>query len=180
VYEDSDCESETSIDELSPKPPDSITRNIDCDYLIWFLWKECYKLDSHDTEGIINDIESLCSEVEIGNHSGGVNVREFWNLLFELKLRGSLTNSQYEMGIKYLLRSGQYSHNRDDDDGDDHVDYESLCRYMVRMGRAHYSIIQEKRVISDKKFTILISNLKNDLNQSNSSSSRDDKPSIPR
>lgn len=179
VYEDSDCESESSVDELSPKPPDSITRNTECDNLIWFLWKECYKQDSHDTEGIINDIESLCSEVEISNHSGGVNVREFWNLLFELKLRGSLTNSQYEMGIKYLLRSTQSSHGRDDD-GDDHVDYESLCRYMVRMGRAHYSIMQEKKIISDKKFTTLITNLKADLKQTSTSGSKDDKPSIPR
>lgn len=82
--------------------------------------------------------------------------KELWNILCELKLRGSLSKIQFESCVKYVLVEGSGK--------DDHmVDYESLCRYTVRMGRAFNSLVQETRIIDDKKYAILKSNLRKEL-----------------
>ena len=83
-------------------------------------------------------------------------MKELWNILCEMKLRGSLSKAQFENSVKYVLLEGSGKDDR-------MVDYESLCRYTVRMGRAFNSLVQETRIIDDKKYSILKENLRKEL-----------------
>ena len=85
-----------------------------------------------------------------------MTLKELWNILCELKLRGTLTKQQFEKCVKYVLED---STGKDSD----MVDYEALCRYTVRMGRAHYSLVQEVRISDDKKYAVLKAGLKKEL-----------------
>jgi Ca2+-binding EF-hand superfamily protein len=181
---DSGDDPETHIYSLNThKPPAAITRNADCDFLCWFLYKECCKCEPNDPESMVSELETVCTESDIshthsrGNHSGYISVKELWNVLFELKLRGSLSKEQFEKGIKYLMEDGR--------DGDltkadmqrvrgvkgntgasavidtDHaeVNYEALCRYIVRMGRSYNTNVQEKKTRDVQVFEKLLTSL---------------------
>jgi hypothetical protein len=82
-----------------------------------------------------------------------ISLKEFWNLLFELRLQGSMTRPQFITGIKFVCVSG---HGGDDD----RVDYNALCKYAIRMGRAYLAQIQEKNRELEKNFPGLLVELK--------------------
>merc|ERR1711871_36123 len=46
-------------------PPATIPRNADADWFLWFLWKEAFKQDKSDPEGVITELEAACTDNEI-------------------------------------------------------------------------------------------------------------------
>ena len=133
----------------SNTPPAVITKNSDLDWLLWFIYKEACKVDPVDPESVITDFERACVESEIIDNAGSISKKELWTLLYEFKLKGNMTNKQYDQGIANL----SFCDNQKNDEVV--VDYESLCRYIVRMGRAYNSLIQEKKKETDKNYKAL-------------------------
>jgi Ca2+-binding EF-hand superfamily protein len=122
---------------------------------VWHLWREACRVEPADPESVITELEAACVESYIAQE-GVVSIREFWNILSEIKLRGSMSRAQFEKGIKYVVQDGNSS-------DEDLIDCEALCRYTVRMGRAFNSLLQEKRISDDKQYAILKNNLKKEL-----------------
>lgn len=133
----------------SNTPPAQLTKNSDLDWFVWYIYKEACKVDPVDPESVITDFERACVEVEILDNAGSTSKKELWNLLYEFKLKGNMSNKQYESGIAHLSYC-------DDKKSDEiYVDFESLCRYIVRMGRAYNSLIQEKKKEMDANYQAL-------------------------
>jgi hypothetical protein len=151
----------------SNTPPVTITSNKECDWLCWFLWRRAYKVDPTDPESVITELEANCNETEIAmNLHGSISSKELWNILTEMKLRGDLLRNQFDRGIVYALDGDTGTKNKDrksDSNADTLVDYEALCRYIVRMGRAFYAMIQQKKADIEKKFPALLSTLKKEF-----------------
>jgi Ca2+-binding EF-hand superfamily protein len=144
---------EDDIDIISDIPPLAITRNSDCDWLVWFLYRQACHLEPMDPESVVIDLESLCHETEMTTNDQDISIKEFWNILFELKLQGNMQKQQYLKGIQLLCLHGN---NRDDD----RVDYSTLCKYVIRMGRSYNGLLQEKRKEMEKNFHPLLMELK--------------------
>ena len=143
--DDSDYESDYGL--TSNTPPVTVTRTAELDWLAWFLYKEACKVDPEDPESVITELSAACAESEIIENEGSISKMELWNLLYELKLKGNLTKHQYDNSIKHLAYD-----NREEVKGDDLVDYESLCRYVMRMGVAFNTMVQEKKKENEKTF----------------------------
>ncbi len=166
----------------SNTPPIAVTRNADCDWLSWFLWKEACKIEPEDPESVVCELEAACNESEVTYQQGSVSVKDLWNIIFELKLRGSMTKDQFEKSIHYLLYDEEDSKKPSSASTvsgkgvsaggvpagvgvgvgvsrDAQVDIEALCRYVVRMGRAYNAMVQEKRNADTKMFQGMLDTL---------------------
>lgn len=153
-------DSEDPLDmAVAQKPPFAISRNADCDMLAWSLWKSCCSAEPADPESVIIELEAACAESEITAHSGTVSIKELWNLLFELKVQGTMSKSLFERGVRFLVSS---SSERTDSD-QSQVDYSTLCRYIVRTGRAHKTMLEERASSDEKKYRLLKGRLKQEL-----------------
>ena len=176
--EDEDDEEDSDdLNILSVDPPVVITRNKDCDLLLWFLWKQCCKQDPMDPESLVTELQACCCEAELTEKAESVSVKDLWFILGELRLRGDLTRSQFDKGIQYLCGSrldtagGEKSKKKGADGGSVsgaiadglHVDYETLCRNVVRMGRSFNEKLQERRKEEEHKFRILWAALRKEL-----------------
>lgn len=152
------------------RPNEAITKSKDCDDFIWHLWKQCYLIEPNDPEGIVTELEALCTEIEntTQSTSNGVTVKDFWNLLNEIELKGDMSRQEFERGVAYVCHSNG---NKPDED---YVDYIELCRYVVRMGRRVNSEVQEKKSVDEKLFEQLYSALRRELSNTISSSSEID------
>ena len=153
-------EEEEDFGMSSNTPPVAITKNSDMDWLAWFLYKEAYRIDSVDPESVINELEAVCTETEVIDNQGAVTKKELWTLLFELKLKGNMSHRQFEAAIDHIVCDAADDKNLG---GDELVDYESLCRYVIRMGRAYNSLVQEQRKAVESKYTQLKSLLLKEL-----------------
>lgn len=155
--DDDDDDDEDDEDEefglSSNNPPIVVTRNSDCDWLAWHLYRQACTVEPVDPEGVITELESLCAETEMTQKREYISVKEFWNLLYELRLQGSMSKQQFVKGIQLVCVAG---HGGDED----RVDYSSLCKYAIRMGRAYLAKIQEKNRETDKNFAPLLVELK--------------------
>jgi hypothetical protein len=147
-FNDSD-EGEDDFGLSSNTPPVAITKNSDLDWLAWAIYKEAYKVDPVDPESVITELESSCSESEIIDNAGSISKKELWSLLFELKLKGNISTKQYDSGLVHLMFP---SNSKSDEIL---VDYESLCRHIVRMGRAFNEIAQKRRKEIDSNYQVL-------------------------
>jgi Ca2+-binding EF-hand superfamily protein len=134
----------------SNTPPVAITKNSDMDWLAWFLYKEAYKIDAVDPESVINELEAVCTESEVLDNQGAVTKKELWTILFELKLKGNMSHRQFEAAIDHITCEPD-----DRGNGEELVDYESLCRYVIRMGRAYNSLVQEQKKGVESKYAKL-------------------------
>jgi hypothetical protein len=151
-FNDSD-EGEDDFGLSSNTPPVAITKNSDLDWLAWAIYKEACKVDPVDPESVITELESSCTESEFIDSAGSISKKELWSLLFELKLKGNISTKQFDSGLAHLMFSTKNEH-----DGI-FVDYESLCRHIVRMGRAFNEIAQKKRKELDTGYQLLKSAL---------------------
>jgi hypothetical protein len=167
IEDDDDDEGGDNLTISTLKPPAAITRNADCDWLCWHIYKAATTCEPNDPEALVSELEEQCRETDISaNKRGTISVKELWNLLFELKLRGAMTKEQFEKGILYVLEDDTSSNpNRkpvvDSDSGD--VNYEALCRYIIRMGRAFNSLVQEKKKNDARNFETLLAGLLKEL-----------------
>ena len=133
--------------KMSDTPPLAITRNADCDYVIWFIWRQCCRLEPGDPECIITELESACQETELTQSEGSISIKELWNLLFELKIQTSnnISKHVFEKGVRYLLIDSRGKRAAfDNDQPDGQIDYSALCRYVVRMGRGQAAMRDER------------------------------------
>ena len=154
-----DDEEDDDLGMSSNTPPVAITKNSDMDWLAWFLYKEAYKIDSIDPESVINELEAVCTETEVLDNQGAITKKELWTLLLELKLRGSMSYKQFELSIDHIIcdPGGENAN------CEELVDYESLCRYIIRMGRAYNSLVQEQKKSLESKYKQLKSQLLKEL-----------------
>ena len=61
---------------MSDVPPLAITRNADCDYIVWFIWRQCCRIEPSDPECIITELEAACAETELTAHEGSISMKE--------------------------------------------------------------------------------------------------------
>ncbi len=141
------------LDLASPIPPISVTKNADCDWLAWYIYRQSCHIDSLDPESIITELEARSAETEMTQNKSYITVKDFWNILFELGLQASLTKQQYTKGALFLCTVG---HGHDED----RIDYQALCKYAIRMGRAFVTQQQEKQKEVEKNFQPLLVELK--------------------
>eukprot|EP00981_Chlorochromonas_danica_P008825 scaffold2312_cov165-Ochromonas_danica.AAC.65 len=134
-------------------PPVVISKNADCDWLAWFLYRQACHLDPIDPESVLTDLEARCAETEMTQNKSYVTVKDLWNILFELGLQTALTKAQFTKGVLFLCSVG---HGHDED----RVDYQALCKFAVRMGRAYRSKQQEQEQEIEKTFPPLLVELK--------------------
>ena len=149
----------------SSVPIPAITKNKDCDELLWLLWIEASKLEPGEPSWVINEIESLCLEIVATNKEKspkGISVKELWSILIEIGIRSdSLSKVQFEKGIKYLCNTSTSNSIENDT-----VDYTELCRYVIRMGRQYNQDLKDQKLNENKRFESLFLNLKNELKRS--------------
>ena len=148
----------------SNTPPVAISRNADTDWLLWFLWKEAFKQDKADPEGVITELEASCTETEIvkdKSSASTVTVKDFWALLSESGLKGILSRNQFDLGMKPFVDSVKEAK-----ETIGRVDYAALCHNIVRMGRAFNSILQEKKKVEDVIYKDIKAKLHSELKTS--------------
>jgi hypothetical protein len=148
-----DADEDDIEDMTSNVPPVTITRNSDCDWLLWFLYREARKVDPLDPESVITELQIRCNETELTQKDPAISVKEMWNHLFELSLQGGMSHAQFIKGVQLVC---QHGNGKDDD----RVDYEALCRYVIRMGRAFNALIQQRAAEDEGKFAPLLVELK--------------------
>ncbi len=155
---------------MSDTPPLAITRNADCDYVVWFIWRQCCRIEPSDPECIVTELEAACAETELTSNEGSISMKELWNLLFELKIHtnGNISKSVFDKGMRYLLMDNR-NKRADDHHAESQVDYGALCRYVVRMGRGHSSMRDEKKSKDLSEYRRLRSDLRQFLLSLNAS-----------
>lgn len=156
---DSD-EEDRKIGLLSNNPPAAISKHMDCDWLIWTLWKECCKVSPKEPEGLVTDLEVACSDSNLGDSAGYIEIGDLWQVLSEVGIRGRITRTQFDAGIKPLLDGGDSKTSKSKSDGStkqllQQVDFEALCRYIVRMGRAFNEQEQKRRSVDEALYVQL-------------------------
>ena len=100
------------------------------------------RIEPQDPEIIVTELENACTEAELSQREGTISVKELWNLMFELRIQtqNNISKVQFEKGIRYLVndpRDLDPSSSRGLSSNDVQVDYRTLTRYVIRMGRAH-------------------------------------------
>ena len=146
----------------SSTPPVVITRSVDADWLLWFLWKEAFKQDKGDPEGVIADLEAACTDNEIVAPEISVStipIEDLWNLLGEMGLRGIMVKDQFYLGCDEFT-----GRNQSREDVETRVDYSALCHNTIRMGRGYYGILQERKKREDKLYKQLKTMIFEELN----------------
>ena len=142
-----DEEDERNIGLLSNKPPATISMNEDCDWLVWFLWKQCCNVSPREPESVVTDLEVACAESSLVDSNGFIESEELWQIIGELGLRGHMTKAQFSAGTNHLLE-------KPSKDKHEHalVDYEALCRNIIRMGRAFNDEEQRRRKVDEARY----------------------------
>ena len=51
--------------QASNKPPAVITKSVDCDWLLWFIWREACRVEPTDPESVITELENSCAETQL-------------------------------------------------------------------------------------------------------------------
>ena len=163
INDENDFDMDDDYGLTSNAPPVAITTNSDADWLLWHLWREAVKKDPSDAEGVITELQGDCSEAELSEFESlrshaisTISVKELFTLIQEHGLRGTMSHSQYDTAIKLFT----------DDHGsrdDDRVDFDYLCRSIIRMGRAFNKMMQERRKVDEKKYLELKSALQKEL-----------------
>ena len=121
-------EGETDPAKMGSTPPVAITKNADCDFLLWFIWRQACRIEPSDPEGIVNELEGACTETELTQVNGTISIKELWNIMFELKIQtaNNISKQQYDKGIRYLVhdpRDLEHGGFRNLDSHDIQVDY---------------------------------------------------------
>jgi len=106
-----------------------------------------------DPESVITELQIRCNETEMTQKDPAISVKEMWNHLFELGLQGGMSTTQFIKGVQLVC---QHANGKDDD----RVDYEALCRYVIRMGRAYNALVQQRHKEDEGKFGPLLAELK--------------------
>jgi Ca2+-binding EF-hand superfamily protein len=159
---DDDDEADGFLGLGSNTPPTSMTHNSECDWLLWFVWRQACRTSHRDPEAAVNDLEASCQQVvDNGSVSNdgqyhGISSDILWRKLSEFRLQGSMTRSQYESGIHFVSMDGSGR-------ADDPIDFKSLCRYVIRMGRAYNGLVQERRNVDSRKFSQAFASLQKQL-----------------
>ena len=161
-YHDNDDDLDDDFDEEDDELPSSsavpaaITQNSEADWLAWNIWKNAMRRDYKDPERIVTELEASCAEVELEATQGVVSDRDLWFLLAEINLREGIGKQQFEAGAEYYavdpkkkLAGG--------------IDFESLCRGVVRMGRAYNSQLQEKKKSETELYISLKKSLQHEI-----------------
>jgi Ca2+-binding EF-hand superfamily protein len=138
-------------------PPAKITNNPDCDWLLWFLYRQACRIGRRDPETVVSEMETKLRSVDNTTADMGISSKKLWNVLMEMKLTKNMRKAQFDAGMYFLAMEGDGS--RDEDS----VDYVSLCKYISRMGFAYNALIQERRTVDVKKFGHLMATLKKAL-----------------
>ncbi len=127
-------------DELpsSSAPPAAITQSAETDWLLWAIWKNAVKYDSRDTEAVVSELEAACTEVEMESNRGAVSDRDLWFIVGEMNLKDAISKQQFDAGTLYYAMDPKEKLAKG-------IDFESMCRGIVRMGRAYNSMIQQRR-----------------------------------
>jgi Ca2+-binding EF-hand superfamily protein len=144
-------------------PPAHITHNSECDWLLWYVWRQACRTSHRDPESAISNLEAACTRMakdgggvmKDGQYTG-LSSEAFWQKLGSHNLQGGMTRAQYESGVHFVCMDGSGR-------SDDPVDFLSLCRYFIRMGRAYNSLIQERRNVDSRKFKGLFASLQQQL-----------------
>ncbi len=156
MAEDEDKEEEEEDDlELmqSSIPPAIITKDKDSDWLLWFLYKEAHRAEPLDPESILTELLNECVETSLSKKHPSITVRDLWAILHEMNLRGGMRAEQFAKGVSLFCQ-------RQDAADDDRVDFEALCRNIVKMGRAFLQLLQEHAKRDEGKFQPLLDDLK--------------------
>jgi len=151
---------ESMTDNIPPVP---VTKNADCDWLLWQLYRQACRIDPADPEGVVTELEGACGEMRATYKAGGaaaassvvhtVSGKELWALVIDMKMQGNMTREMFIRSLKYLTIGG-------DGKDEDRVDYESLVKLVVRMGRAFNSLVQDRARQDDLAFPPLLEELK--------------------
>ncbi len=88
---------------------------------------------------------------------------DLWRVLLDMKLKGSLSKSQFAKCVLYIAEESRPLAGKQVADDDDMVDYQSLCRYIVRMGRSYMNQQQDRQREDDRLYKMLLPELKRDL-----------------
>eukprot|EP01036_Dinobryon_divergens_P023156 gene23156-31475_t len=129
------------------------------------LYRQACRADPSDPEGVVTEMQCACDQMRTSYRAAGatnnpaasivhtVSVRELWALIVDLRLQGNMSREQFIKCTKYLSIGG-------DGKDDDRVDYETLGKLVIRMGRAFNAIVQERNNQDDEKFPSLLADLK--------------------
>lgn len=148
-------------------PPAKITNNPDCDWLLWYMYRQACKIGRRDPEIVISELEANLRNVDSTSPDMGIPAMKLWQVLMDMKLASNMRKSQFDAGMYFLAMDGDGS--RDEDP----IDYLSLTKYITRMGFAYNALVQERRTVDMKKFSHLLASLKKgliNLDNANSSS----------
>ena len=148
----------------SSTPPVTITRNPDTDWLLWFLWKEAFKQDKADPEGVITELEAACTDneiTEINSSITSIPVADFWSLLTDTGLRGIMSKEQFDLGARMFIDSVKEGKTIVD-----RLEFAAFCSHVIRMGRAFNGILQERKKKEDKIYKDIKSKLFGELKSS--------------
>ena len=176
---DDDDESDSLLLGLgSNTPPAAITGNSECDWLLWFLWRQACRSSHRDPESLIADLETSCKQLakvdtDSSNNKDyrGLSSETLWRQIGEHRMQGSMTRAQFESGVHFVSLDGRGRN-------DDPVDFLSLCRYVIRMGRAYNGLVQERRNVDGRKFSHLFASLQKQLIQMDVSRQSDSEPGV--
>lgn len=155
-FSDGDFDDEEDDLPSSSAAPTVITQNAQADFILWNIWKNAMKKETKDPERIIGELEVSCTEVELETAQGVVSDRDLWFILSELNLKENISKQQYEDGIAFYAVDPKKKFSEG-------IDFESLCRGVVRMGRAYNAQIQEKQKSDTELYLRLKASLQTEL-----------------
>ena len=147
------------VGQSSNKPPEAITKNADGDWLIWFLWREACKVEPTDPESVITELEAACAETLLTQDDSLLSLDELWAIICDLKLRGTLSKEQFGKHAGEIVKKDAPKGKG----GGALYDFEALCRYTVRMGRAYNKIVQAKRIADNELYAKIKMTLQKNL-----------------
>ena len=159
--DDDDEEDENELPSSS-NPPETITSSAECDWLLWALWKNAVRSDTKDTEAVITEIEAACTESEIESSQGAITDKDMWAILSEMKLKDGITKQQFDDGALFYAMDKKQKLAKG-------IDFESMCRGIIKMGRAYNFMIQERRKVDTKLYSDLKKGLLKELTEMMSS-----------
>lgn len=154
-------------------PPASITNNEECDWLVWYLYRQACRTSRRDPENVINDLSRTCTSFSNGNDGKGCTVGKLWTAIGQHDLNHGLKKKQFAAGVKHVCTDG------DGSDDNDPIDSISFCKYVLRMGYTYNAQIQERRNVDLKKFAQIMTGLRKCLLQIEASNNTGSNFSLP-
>jgi Ca2+-binding EF-hand superfamily protein len=156
---------------VSDIPPISVANNKDGDWLLWFLYRQACRLDPKEPESVITDLEGLCYQFYMNcrktrgssqsskNGIPIISLKDMWNLLHEAHINGNLVKAQFYTGVEFITNDLNPPGSTITAD-ERVIDYNSLCRHIIRMGRGYLSHIQDRQIALQKKYQTIYPALK--------------------